>query len=420
MTIRALTALRTVLAISQAVALAVLLAPTATRAVPPGRPALDGAALRAALDAIPAAGAPGAFAEVRAGHRTWRGAAGVADLATGAPTRPGLRHRIGSVTKTFVATAVLQLVAEGRLGLDDPVARWLRLPGLDPRVTVRMLLRHTSGIADYAPVILGTVEQIEANRVHPPRRLARIGLAQPRLGEPGAAHSYSNTNYVLAGLVLERVTGRPAAAEITRRIIRPLGLRDTYFPPGAEPRIRGPHAHGYVPWIDGPRDFSRYRFSWAWMAGDLVSTTADVNRFFRSLFGGGPRALLPPALLAEMRDTVPMPPADPAAAGYGLGVFWVATPCGPAWGHDGVALGYQTLSLHSADGRRQATVALNLTHYQETPDQAHPIDVAVARFALAALCGETVDPLADLGIGAADLSLLPDKVAGQGPRSASS
>jgi D-alanyl-D-alanine carboxypeptidase len=334
---------------------------------------------------------------VRAGHRTWRGAAGVADLATGAPMRPGLRHRIGSVTKTFVATAVLQLVAEGRLRLDDPVARWLRLPGLDPRVTVRMLLRHTSGIADYAPVILGTVAKIEANRVYRPERLARIGLAQPRVGEPGGAHSYANTNYVLAGLLLERVTGRPAAVEITRRIIRPLGLSDTYFQPGAEPRIRGPHAHGYVPWTDGPRDFSRYRFSWAWMAGDLVSTTADVNRFFRALFdrdAGQPGAagsrlrLLPPALLAEMRETVPMPPIDAASAGYGLGVFWMATPCGPVWGHDGIALGYQTLSLHSADGRRQATVALNLTHYQENPDQAHPIDVAVARFALAALCGE--------------------------------
>jgi D-alanyl-D-alanine carboxypeptidase len=403
------TPLRAVLVVLQGVALAVLLAPAATRAAPPDRPALDGAGLRTALDAIPAAGAPGAFAEVRAGHRTWRGAAGVADLATGAPMRPGLRHRIGSVTKTFVATAVLQLVAEGRLRLDDPVARWLRLPGLDPRVTVRMLLRQTSGIADYAPVILGTVEAVEANRVYRPERLARIGLARPRVGEPGGAHSYSNTNYVLAGLLLERVTGRPAAAEITRRILRPLGLRDTYFPPGTEPRIRGPHAHGYVPWTDGLRDFDRYRFSWAWMAGDLVSTTADVNRFFRALFGGSGsgavQSLLPPSLLAEMRETVPMPPADPASAGYGLGVFWVATPCGPVWGHDGIALGYQTLSLHSADGRRQATVALNLTHYQENPDQAHPIDVAVARFALTALCGEAPEQ-GSSGSGGAELVTL--------------
>jgi D-alanyl-D-alanine carboxypeptidase len=380
-------ALRTVLA----AALAVLLTPALATAAPTReRPAaggdvLNADVLRRALDGIPAAGAPGAFAEVRAGQRTWRGAAGLADL-DGRPMRPGLRHRVGSVTKTFVATALLQLVGEGRLGLDDPVLRWLpRVPGLDRRVTVRMLLRHTSGIADYGQVIFATLEQIEENRPHAPLELARIGVALPPVGAPGEAHSYSNTNYILAGLVLQRVTGRDAAAEVTRRVIRPLGLRDTYFP-GASPFIRGPHARGYVPWTEGLRDFSVYGHSWAWMAGDLISTTADLDRFFRALLGG---RLLRPAQVAQLRDTVPMPPSDPADAGYGLGVFWVATPCGPVWGHDGITLGYQTLSLHSPDGRRQATVATNISHYQATPEEDHPIDVAVADFLLTALCGET-------------------------------
>jgi D-alanyl-D-alanine carboxypeptidase len=389
-----------VLAAALAVLLTIVAPPAPTPAAAPALdgpaldgPALDGPALARAVAAIPAAGAPGAFAEVRAGHRTWRGAAGVADLDTGRPMRPGLRHRVGSVTKTFVATGLLQLAGEGRLRLDDPVRRWLpELAGLDPRITVRMLLRHTSGLDDYLKVVYGTLEDIEANRAFDPWYLARVGVAMPPRAAPGGPHDYSNTNYVLAGLVLERVTGRDAAAELTRRIIRPLRLRDTYFP-GAEPFIRGPHARGYVPWTDGPRDFSRDRMSWAWMAGELVSTTADLNRFYRALFGG---RLLRPAQLAELRDTVPMRPETPAAGGYGLGVFWAPSPCGPVWGHDGVALGYLTVSLHSPDGRRQATVAVNTTHYQESETQTHPIDVAVNDFLLEALCGRP-DPAAPGG-----------------------
>ena len=174
MTIR--TPLRAILAVLQSVALAVLLVPAATRAAPPDRPALDDAA----LDAIPAAGAPGAFAEVRAGHRTWRGAAGVADLATGAPMRPGLRHRIGSVTKTFVATAVLQLVAEGRLGLDDPVARWLRLPGLDPDRTYAVSSVDTGGTplaVERRPPARSTVDGFQVRG----RFLGEVGLQLPAL-----------------------------------------------------------------------------------------------------------------------------------------------------------------------------------------------------------------------------------------------
>jgi D-alanyl-D-alanine carboxypeptidase len=371
-----------------AAAVAVLLtgpaAPAPAAAPAPDEPDLDRPALAAALAAVPAAGAPGAFAEVRAGHRTWRGAAGVADLGTGRPMRPGLRHRVGSVTKTFVATGLLQLAAEGRLRLDDPVRRWLpELARLDPRITVRMLLRQTSGLDDYLEVVYATLADIEANRAFDPWYLARVGVAMPPRAQPGGPHDYSNTNYVLAGLVLERVSGRDAAVELTRRIIRPLRLRDTYFP-GAEPFIRGPHARGYVPWTDGLRDFSRDRMSWAWMAGELVSTTADLNRFYRALFGG---RLLGPVQLAQLRETVPMRPGAPASGGYGLGVFWAPSPCGPVWGHDGVALGYLTVSLHSADGRRQATVAANITHYQESETEIHPIDVAVNDLLLEALCG---------------------------------
>ncbi|MFY1688533.1 serine hydrolase domain-containing protein [Plantactinospora sp. WMMB782] len=343
--------------------------------------ALPDGALRDALRAISEAGMPGAFAEVRDGRETWRGASGVADIVTGRPVRPDFQHRVGSINKTFVSTALLQLVGERRLVLDAPLHRYL--PGLAPAgVTVRMLLDQTSGINDYDHVLFGSVEGIEKyqHTTIRPRELAAIGLGQQPTNAPGERHSYSNTNYVLAGLLLERITGRPAAVEIGRRVLRPLGLRRTYFP-GTDPRIDGPHSAGYVPWVDGSlRDFSVYNMSWAWMAGEIVSTTADLNRFFRALLGG---RLLRPAELAQMRRTVPADPANPSGTGYGLGLLTVPLPGGPVWGHDGVVLGHQAISLHSPDGRRQVTVAMNATHYW-VPGQPDPIGEALFDFLLTA------------------------------------
>ncbi|MEE6261189.1 serine hydrolase domain-containing protein [Plantactinospora sonchi] len=341
-----------------------------------------GDALRAGLRAITDAGMPGVFAEVRDGRATWRGAAGVADVTTGRPMMPHFQHRIGSITKTFVATALLQLVGERRLSLDAPLRRYLP-EFATAGVTVRMLLNHTSGINDYDHVVFGTVEGIERyqRETITPVELVRIGLSQPPTNAPGERHVYSNTNYILAGLLLERITGRSAEREIGRRILRPLRLRQTYFP-GTDRRIDGPHAGGYVPWVDGTlRDFSVYNMSWAWTAGALVSTTADLNRFFRGLLGG---ELLRPAELAEMRRTVVVDPTHPDAAGYGLGLMGLTTLGGHSWGHDGVVLGHQTISLHSPDGRRQASVALNATHYW-VPGQPDPIGAALFDFLAVAL-----------------------------------
>ncbi|MEO3923811.1 serine hydrolase domain-containing protein [Micromonosporaceae bacterium B7E4] len=346
--------------------------------------ALPDEALRDALRAVTDAGMPGVFAEVRDGRATWRGASGVADLSTGRPMRPDFQHRIGSITKTFVSTVLLQLVAERRLGLDAPLHRYL--PRLAPAgVTVRMLLNHTSGINDYDNVIFGSVESIEKYQRSTvrPLELAAMGLGQQPTNAPGERHSYSNTNYVLAGLLLERITGRPATVEITRRVLRPLGLRRTYFP-GTDPRIDGPHSAGYVPWVDGTlRDFSVFNMSWAWMVGNIVSTTADLNRFFRGLLDG---RLLRPAELAQMRRTVPANPTAPDGVRYGLGLLNLPLPAGPVWGHDGVVLGHQTLSLHSPDGRRQVSIALNATHYW-VPGQPDPIGVALRGFLLTAFGG---------------------------------
>lgn len=347
---------------------------------------ITGGPLQQLLDAEHAAGMPGAFAEVWDGHQVWRGATGVADVDTGRPMAPGFRHRVGSLTKSFVAATVLQLVAERRVELDAPIGTYLPdvIPGeVGEHVTVRMLLNHTSGLGDYPEAILATPEDFEAVRFRTftPRELVARGLALPVTGAPGERYSYSNTNYILAGLLIERVTGRSLEDGVERRILRPLGLRDTYFP-GTRMHLRGAHSKAYVPWADGTlRDFSVYNMSWGWAAGALVSTPWDINRFYHALLVG---RVVAPAQLAEMLKVVSNP-NDPSA-GYGLGLSYSMLPCGPVWGHTGGLLGHRTFTFHRADGSRRVTLAENLTRY-ETPGQSHPINKARIKFMVAALCG---------------------------------
>ena len=344
----------------------------------------SGVDLQAKLDAVVEAGMPGVFAEVRDGRRVWTPTAGVIDLRSDRPVRDGLRHRVGSITKTFVATTMLQLAGERKVALDAPIGRYLssRLVPRDvgARVTVRMLLNHTSGIGDFDTELLRSGEDIVAvgRTTYTPEQLARIGLG----AAPTTGWSYSNTNYVLAGLIIERVTGHSYRAEVSRRILRPLHLTDTYFE-ASDPVIRGPHMHAYVPWPpDGePRDFTRYNMSWLYGAGEMVSTADDLNVFYRALLTG---RLLSPALLAEMKTTVPSDPANPEATGYGLGLYWIQLPGGRVWGHDGSVIGHQTVSWHTEDGERQMTYAHSMSFYQDTPGVPHPIDIAAARFWVAA------------------------------------
>jgi D-alanyl-D-alanine carboxypeptidase len=363
-------------------ATAALVAPASAAAAAP--PDDFGRILQDKLDAVHAAGMPGAFAEVRDGRRVWTPTAGVADIATGEPVRDGMRHRVGSITKTFVATTVLQLVGEHRIGLDTPIGRYLpRLvpPAVGRQVTVRMLLNHTSGIGDFDTELIKTPEDLITlgQTTYRPEQLARIGLGAAPTNAPGAAWSYSNTNYILAGLIVEKVTGHSYRSEVSRRILRPLGLRGTYFE-GADPEIRGPHMHAYVPWTDGElRDFTHYNMSWAWAAGEIVSTAHDLNVFYRALLTG---RLLAPPLLAQLQTTVPEDPAEPEAGGDGLGRYWVQLPCGRFWGHDGGTIGHQTISWHSADGTRQLTYAHSMAFYA-----VPAIDTALADFLVTALCG---------------------------------
>jgi D-alanyl-D-alanine carboxypeptidase len=269
--------------------------------------------------------------------------------------RPQDRAHIGSVTKTFVATVVLQLAAEGRLSLNDSVQRWL--PGViaghgyDPaQITVRQLLQQTSGIRDYNDDPVFQTEQALA-RTWQPRQLVDIAL---RLGPPVHGWLYSNTNYILLGLITQKVTGQNPVTEISRRILAPLGLYGTSFPLTST-KIPSPYAHGYY----GSLDVTNVENpSSAWTAGAMISTVDDVARFYRALLAG---RLLPPAQQHELLAAIPVDDTGELfAEHYGLGIDSVQLSCGTAWGHDGgYPGGFKTIAYTSQDGSRQAVMVYN-------------------------------------------------------------
>ncbi|WP_068894413.1 serine hydrolase domain-containing protein [Planomonospora sphaerica] len=356
---------------------------------------LDRQRLRRTLDAVHEAGMYGIQSSVVDGHRSWKGAAGVADVETRRPMRPGMAHRAGSITKSFVAVAVLQQVGKGTIELDAPVGRYL--PDLIPgergqRITVRMLLDHTSHIANHTGVLFPTVESLDANRFRafPPEELARAGLGAPATGQPGATPgAYSNTNFVIAGLLLEKVTGMSAERYITDHVFRRAGLRHTFFP--RTPYLPGSSSKAYEAFFgffDPPRDYSVYNMSWGWTSAAVVSTMEDLNRFFRLLLRG---ELLDAALLAEMQKTVPIRSLSGAVIDYGLGIYPLDLPCGRFWGHDGSVPGMQTFAFSDAGGGRRFAFGINLRNYQRLDENgspvAHAIDFAIGDHLLEAACG---------------------------------
>ncbi|MGW4892255.1 serine hydrolase domain-containing protein [Kitasatospora sp. NPDC004240] len=371
------------------------------------RNSLDPAALDAAVEAVHRAGMPGLFAEVRDGDQVWRGAAGVADTATGRPVTAGLRHRVGSITKTFTAAAVLQQVEAGRIGLDTPIGRYL--PGLVPRgrggaITVRMLINHTSGLAEYLPyaypslkalpVLADTGPQsLDEHRLtrFDPVELIEMGVTAPAVGTPGGTPgTYSNTNYLLLARLLEEVTGTAAERCITRNVIERAGLRDTAFPVG--PHIEGEHSQLYEAWfgmIDPPRDYSLYDMSWTGPSASLISTVADLNRFYRMLLAG---EIVNPSSLAQMQRTVPIVSQEGRVIDYGLGLYPTEGPGqGTFWGHGGTVWGGGALAMTRADGKRQMAVAVNMQRWNRLDPsgrpQPHPIDDALAALHRVAMYG---------------------------------
>jgi D-alanyl-D-alanine carboxypeptidase len=337
---------------------------------------------RAALEQIVNDGVPGAIGLARRGGRVVAAASGAADLATGRPMAVADRVRAGSITKTLVATVVLQLAVEHRLHPSDSIARWL--PGVVPggqAITLRELLQHTSGIYDYTndPGFLKAV-QADPARVWPPRALIAIAVAHPPLFPPGTAFRYSNTDYLLLGLIIQKTTGHPLGQELAARIFTPLSMRHTTLPV-AQVTPPVPYAHGYLlhqPGAPGPLDVTRASPSIGWAAGGVVSTAGDLARFYTALLFG---QLLPPPLLRQMLTTIPIPTVP--GGRYGLGILSVHTPCGIAWGHNGDFPGYYSNAFTTRGGGRQAIVLVNADYSTLTAQQFADVGAAV----LAGLCG---------------------------------
>ncbi|MEO3978458.1 serine hydrolase domain-containing protein [Streptomyces sp. CAU 1734] len=323
-------------------------------------------AARQAMEAIVAGGIPGVVAAESVRGGSWKDHAGVGNRTTGKPRDVNDRFRIASITKTFVATVLLKLEAEGKLDLDDTVEKHLpgvvRGHGNDGRkITVRQLLNHTSGLFDY----LADEEYVKKYLLAPgflkhrydtipPEYHVGVAMGHAPLFEPGAKHSYSNTNYILAGLIIEKVTGSAYERAVRERIIEPLGLTST-SQPGNSVHLPKPSSRAYSSLYDfttpAPRiyDVTRMNGSQGWADGDIISTTGDLNRFFRALLGG---KVLPPAQLRAMKTVVPAGDLG-EGGGYGLGVYTYKTSCGTkVWGHSGGIVGSVSEVVTTENGRR--------------------------------------------------------------------
>ncbi|RSS78330.1 serine hydrolase [Streptomyces sp. WAC06614] len=325
---------------------------------------LDAQALVAALQNTVDNGAPGAMARFSGPQGVRGGLVGVSNTSTGAPMNPTARFRIGSVTKTFSSVVLLQLVSEGKVSLDAPVNQYL--PGLlpDNRITVRHLLNHRSGLADYTNAMFAqTVPGFEAvrNRVFSYQELVDLSLREPRTTEPGVAYKYSNTNFVVVGMLIEKVTGTPVATQYQNRIIKPLGLANTsYVHPTAT--IAGRHVRGYLhpdeagaPLVDSTEQTA----SWAQSAGAMISSLADLNTFTAAIVDG---RLLKQPVLDQM---LAMTPTDATNTKfYGLGLRRYDLSCGTqVYGHTGTVQGFYTYAFSTRDGKSSLSATANTSNH---------------------------------------------------------
>jgi D-alanyl-D-alanine carboxypeptidase len=303
-------------------------------------PPLDRLALRAAISDLPATTA--AQLRVRGSAGPWFGTAGTADPRTGESVRGDQKFRIGGITEVFVATVVLQLAAEHRVNLTTPIQHYL--PDLLPKsfkpITIGQLLNHTSALPAEDRVDPATPESVVAQRFDQwtPERIVAGVTHTDMVGTPGTVQEYRSVDYVLAALLIEKVTGHSYGEEIGRRILRPLGLANTSVP-GDDPVIHGAHVRGYLEMTGGELiDITEGNQSAAWGAGEMISTTSDLDAFLSALFFG---RLLPPDLLELMFTLPDVPMKDARPARYSMGLHAVMTASGlTLWGKTGRRHGY--------------------------------------------------------------------------------
>ncbi|ARE74272.1 peptidase [Streptomyces sp. Sge12] len=333
------------------------------------------------------ADATAALVRVGGSSGSWQGHSGVADVRTGRPALERGRFRAGSVTKAFTAAVVLQLAAEGRVELDRPVQEYLPglLPGTFKPVTVRQLLNYTSGIRP-ADGPGDTFEDALAHRFDrdDPRALIANAVAKGPEFDPGTRQHYLNIDYTILGVLIEKVTGRSYEQAVTTRIFKPLGLRDTSLPSRTQTRIPGPHNRGYqaVTRADGTRelvDVTEWN-SWSnWAAGDLISTTADLERFTVALFGG---RLVPPAQLEEMFTVPEVKDFESGEdAEQTAGLKRLVLPDGTvAYGKTGSRHGYSTVIGGTRDLSRTLVYSVNSVDAKGRDMNKVAFDIVMAAF----------------------------------------
>ncbi|MFI1409500.1 serine hydrolase domain-containing protein [Streptomyces sp. NPDC020707] len=360
--------LRLALTAAATLAAAALATPAALADAPPR--AREHTATQRAMDAAVKDGVPGVAAQADKNHTTWKATAGVGSLKTKKPRSAEDHFRVGSITKTFTATVVLQLEAERVLSLDDTVDKWL--PGVvhgnghDGRhITLRQLLNHTSGIYDYTTddTFARTYLLKDGFFEHrfdelSPRDLVKIATSHAPDFAPGTSWNYSNTNYVLAGMVIEKATGHTYGDEIRQRIIQPLGLNATLVP-GTYPKVPKPSSRAYGKLAEtatGPTyDVTELNPALASAAGEMISDPGDLNRFYSALLRG---KVLPKKQLAEMKTTVEV--AAIPNARYGLGLIERKLSCGVVvWGHGGGIHGSTSEAVTTVDGRHSLAFNFN-------------------------------------------------------------
>lgn len=324
-------------------------APSARQALTSGLvQTLDNAAGQGFADAA----SEGAVVAVRSPEGTWQKAYGLADPDAKTPMTTGVYQRIGSVTKTFTGTVVQQLAQDGQLNLDDPIANYAPEVPNGEAITVRMLLNMTSGIASYT-LDENFMDELfnDPTKTWTPDQLLAAGLALPPLFAPGEQFNYSNTNFILLGQVVEKVTAKPFEQVLDELVLTPLGLEATSMPGGADP-YPAPHAQGLT--LQGtaeavitPVNTTGWNPSWAWTAGQMVSTVDDLLVYGRAL-GTGQGLLESEAQIARLQSF-------PEPGGYGL-----AMGCINGWvGHTGELPGYNTSVFYDTDTDTTVVVAAN-------------------------------------------------------------
>ncbi|MFI1353002.1 serine hydrolase domain-containing protein [Streptomyces sp. NPDC020898] len=326
-------------------------------------------ATRKAMNDAVKDGVPGVALQTTQGHSVWKATAGVGNLKTKQPRSAHDNFRAASITKTFIATVLLQLEAEGRVSLDDTVDKWL--PGVvqgnghdGRKITLRQLLNHTSGIYNYTDdeyfqTEIFLPENFYKNRYRTwtPQEITGIAMGHKPEFAPGAGWSYSNTNYTLAGMVIKKVTGNSYGDEVRSRVIEPLGLHGTYMP-GTSAKVPQPSSRAYSKLAGNPTgkiyDVTEFNPSAANAAGEIISNPGDLNRFYSALMRG---KVVPAEQLAEMKTTVAT--GEPNGR-YGLGLVENELSCGvKVWGHSGGIHGSISLAVTTADGKHSLAFNFN-------------------------------------------------------------